>query len=151
MEVLPVKITTRRPKGFSMVELLLVLAVIGILSAIAIPSYMGQRRRARVIGDAITNAKSLAMAMESRKAENGIYGPVGTYTWTAAGGRPGTDLAPAFVPKGNSQMNYRVVVGNNGLSYILDVADPTMKGSDFDTVPMYRTDQSGAELKRYNK
>ena len=69
-----------RTRGFSLIEVLLVLAIIGILSSIAIPSYLGQRRRARVIGDAISNAKVIQMALESRKAENGTYGAPVSYT-----------------------------------------------------------------------
>ena len=34
-------------KGFTLIELLLVLAIIGIISAIAVPSLLGQRQRAR--------------------------------------------------------------------------------------------------------
>lgn len=131
-----------RARGFSLVELLLVMALIGIISAIAIPAYLGQRTRARVIGDAMANAKTLAMMLESRKAENGLYGAAGTYTWKADGTRPGTDLAPAFVPQGNSQMDYTVLVANAGLTYTLSVNNRDGGGL------VYQTDQSGKELAR---
>jgi len=39
--------SSTRSHGFSLIELLLVLAIIGILGGIAIPSFMGQRKRAR--------------------------------------------------------------------------------------------------------
>jgi prepilin-type N-terminal cleavage/methylation domain-containing protein len=131
--------------GFSLIEMLLVVAIIGILGAIAIPSYMGQRRRARVIGDAISNAKVLQMALETRKADNGTYGADGTYGWKKDGSdASGPALLPTFQPKGNSMMNFQVVVANGGVSYILTVFDPTYSA----TTVAYQTDQTGAELKR---
>ena len=128
-----------RSQGFSLVEMLLVLAIMGILGGIAIPAYLGQRRRARVIGDAQSSARTLAMALEARRADNGTYGTSGaTTTYTASGGRSGTDLTPTFQPKGNSQMNYVVLVGTNGLRYTITVKDPALGNA-----PVLTLDQNG--------
>ena len=141
---------SHKKQGFSLIEVLLVLAIIGIISGIAIPSYMGQRRRSRVIGDAMSNAKVIAMLLEQYKADNGTYGPGGaTANWTPASNVPvlagyAVNPCPTFTPAGNSRMNYTVAVGPTGLAYVLNVNDTTYAG-----VPLvFQTDQTGATLFR---
>jgi prepilin-type N-terminal cleavage/methylation domain-containing protein len=129
-----------RARGFSLIEALLVLAIIGIISAIAIPSYLGQRRRARVVGDAMANAKVMAIMLESQKADTGVYGSGGPYTWSASGSAQ--SVLPNFSPSGNTQMSYKLEFASSGLAYTITVTDPTLG------VTAYQTDQTGAQLQR---
>jgi prepilin-type N-terminal cleavage/methylation domain-containing protein len=134
-----------RIRGFSLVEVLLVLVIIGVLSGIAIPSFLGQRRRSRIIGDAISNAKVVQMALESRKAENGIYGAADTYAWAlGVGDAKATALLPTLSTLGGSKMNYTLVIDANGITYTLTAFDPSLST----TIPAYQTNQAGAELAR---
>jgi prepilin-type N-terminal cleavage/methylation domain-containing protein len=140
---------TRTPKtrGFSLIELILVVAIMGVIAGIAIPSFMGQRRRARLIGDAQANALVLRMQLESRKADQGIYGVAATaQTWTASGTYPGasSSLAPNFTPASNSKLNYAVTVGATGLTYTLSVTDPGNAN-----MMVFQTNQNGSTLAAY--
>ncbi len=133
-----------RARGFSLVEILLVLAIIGIISGIAIPSYMGQRRRARIVGDAISNAKVVQMALESRKAENGIYGTAGDYNWTVGvADTSAATLLPTLTTLGGSKMTYKLTIDAGGVTYNLWVYDPSLSGAT-----AYQTNQAGTELAR---
>ncbi len=128
--------------GFSLVELLLVLAIIGILAGIAVPAFLGQRRRARIIGDAKSNAETLRAALETRKAENGIYGTIsGSYNWTASGGGNGATLIPGFSAKGNSKMNFNLLLTSTGLGYTILVTDPSQANAK-----VIQTNQAGQQL-----
>lgn len=148
--------------GFTLVEILLVLAIIGIISAIAIPSLIGQRRRAKVIGDAAANAKVIAMQLEAWKSETGTYGANATASWAFSSSQPhygAPSLAgwtatsnpfSSFRPSGSSGINFSVVVDASGLRYIIDATDPSYNPSDAPAANViFRTDQTGAELYRY--
>ena len=62
----------RTEKGFSLTELMIVVAIIGILAAIAIPGYLGIQKRAER-SEFKTNLEILRMAEEKRYAEFGAY------------------------------------------------------------------------------
>ncbi len=116
-----------RSKGFSFIELLLTLAIIGIVSAIAVPALLGSRQHARMVGDAKTNLLKLHMALGQYHTDNTVYPPVGTYTWTAAGARPANDPLPAFVVSGGvSKLDFTLVVPDGRQSYTITATDTTI-------------------------
>lgn len=65
------KITPNR-KGITLIELLIVVAIVAILASIAIPIYRGYMQRARR-ADAKTSLEQVRAAQEMRRAEFGSY------------------------------------------------------------------------------
>lgn len=60
------------PKGFTFIELMIVIVIIGIISAIAYPSYLSQLQKSRRV-DAQTALLELAQYMERYYTTNGTY------------------------------------------------------------------------------
>src|SRR3989440_4684450 len=67
---------SRDEGGFTLIELLVVILIIGILAAIAIPSFIGQKSKAND-ASAKTQARTLQTAMETAATDaNGSYAGV---------------------------------------------------------------------------
>lgn len=66
-------------KGFTLIELMIVVAIIGILAAIAIPAYTDYTVRSRV-----TEGLNIASSMKSTVSENLINGNIASATATEA-------------------------------------------------------------------
>ncbi len=58
------KFFNKRKKGFTLIELMVVLAIIGILSSIAVPNFLGQKDEAKIKADRIT-AQNISLAVKS--------------------------------------------------------------------------------------
>jgi type IV pilus assembly protein PilE len=74
-------------KGITLIELLVVIVIVGILAAIAIPSYTGYMQRARR-ADAKVALEQLRAGQEMWRAEKGCYAQDGVNCLGAA--YPGT-------------------------------------------------------------
>lgn len=66
------RMTAREESGFTLIELLVVLVIIGVLLAIAVPSYLGFKKRAEKSA-AQSNVRAAVPAMEAFYSDNGTY------------------------------------------------------------------------------
>lgn len=66
------KLPTGSKKGITLIELLITIVIVGILAAVAIPSYTGYMVRARR-ADAKTALEQLRASQEMFRAERGSY------------------------------------------------------------------------------
>jgi type IV pilus assembly protein PilA len=66
------KRVAREESGFTLIELLVVLVIIGVLLAIAVPSYLGFKKRAEKQASN-ANVRSAIPAAEAYYSDNGTY------------------------------------------------------------------------------
>lgn len=65
-------------EGFTLIEVMVVVVIIGVLSAIALPTFEGQFNRTKV-GRAVAEVKSLMNLVELYKIEHGEYPEVSKF------------------------------------------------------------------------
>lgn len=115
-----------RSHGFTLVELMIVVAIIGVLSSIAIPSFISYQLSSKR-AEAFSNLSAIAKSQKAYFAEFNSFVAVNPEPWFTSGDLPTTikrdktpiDAAFATIgwqPDGNVFFDYDTATGENALA-----------------------------------
>jgi type IV pilus assembly protein PilE len=79
MRVKPIKPSSRHAAGFTLIEVMITVAIVAILAAVAMPSYQNYIRRGQ-LSDAFTTLSDMRVKMEQYYQDNKFYGAAANST-----------------------------------------------------------------------
>jgi type IV pilus assembly protein PilE len=125
-----------RRKGFTLIELMIAIAILGILASIAVPMYRGYVEDARK-SEAMSNLETLRVVEEQEIQDKGVYAD-GVDTLTLAGKMPAWGIDPAAIAKLN--YNYSVTKTDLPPTFLAKAERKT------DATKYFTIDDKGAKL-----
>ena len=110
-----------KTKAFTLIELLLVIAIVAILATIAIPSYNKYIRTAKltILSKNGVVSKELCTALESYYVDNNKYGDDGTYEikWTNDGEILKDNITTWLHVSKYKYINIKLTISSNGQDF----------------------------------
>jgi type IV pilus assembly protein PilA len=124
------KLLRKSKKGFTLIELMIVVAIIGILAAIAIPNFLRFQLKSKT-SESKVNLAAIRTAEEAYMAEYGVYVAAANTPATLPGSSKATFTGGGFssfngtlgfAPEGQVFFQYGVNIGTgaNALHYAID-------------------------------
>lgn len=114
----------RKRRGFTLIEMMIVVAIIALLATIAIPNYISFQYRAKT-SEAKSNLGAIRTCEEAYRAENDIYLACGVNPAAIPAGVKGDWVsgdasweAIGFEPKGQIYYQYQVTVGAPATTFL---------------------------------
>jgi len=104
-------------EGFTLIELLVVIIIIGILSAIALPSFLNQANKAKQ-SEAKTYIGSMNRAQQAYYAENNIFADNTAFPKLGLG-----------INTQTTNYKYAILGGGTGIFYVANQAQPAIAGA----------------------
>lgn len=113
------KTIKRAQQGFTLIELMIVVAIIGILAAVAIPAYQDYTVRARV-----TEGLSMASAAKTAVSENAASATALNAGWSAPATTPNVSGVTVDGTDGEIEITYTTAAGGGTIIMV-----PTSSGA----------------------
>ena len=123
----------RGKKGFTLIELMIVVAIIGILAAIAIPNFLRFQAKSKQ-SEAKTNLGGIFTAETSYFSENNVYADLGVISWAPIG--TSVRYAYAVLPTG-------ATLGDNTTTNVTAAKGATVAFDNTTSPPVYTAAAAG--------